>query len=62
MNLSSELYKRFKKLREEIDKFEREQIELALLSGDVDEAYELMKKSMKRRLVEEYLATLGEGE
>jgi len=42
-------------IERQIAKIERERIKILLLEGKVDEAFDLMEKSIKRRIIEKWL-------
>jgi len=59
MSKEEEIAQKIAKLEREI---ERKRIELLLLEGKVDEAFDLMKRIMKRKIIEEWLEGEEKGE
>ena len=47
-------------IERQITKIERERIKLLLLEDRVDEAFDLMEKSIKRKIVEKWLKSMEE--
>jgi len=55
MKEEEKLEQRIAELEREIAKLERERIKFLLLEGKVDEAYNLMKRIIKRKIIERWL-------